>query len=103
MLTLIKNTEFLDTASGGWHNTTSWGFGTTQIITQADDGTLSGVPNALNSFFSSSSSSIGIFPNDMQRGISNQMLLFFLKVPTTSVATSATAATYTSMSIAFNT
>ncbi|EAR94375.3 eukaryotic aspartyl protease family protein (macronuclear) [Tetrahymena thermophila SB210] len=55
----------------------AYGLGTTQIVSYTDSEQYSAVPNAVENFLSSDmSNTVGIIPSD----VSNQLLLFFLKV-----------------------
>ncbi|KAL4473220.1 hypothetical protein ABPG72_015601 [Tetrahymena utriculariae] len=92
-ITLQANTEYLDTT--GWHSSTAWSLGTTQIISTPDDGTLSGVPNGINALLTGQLNTVGIVPS-LQ---TSQQLIFFLKV---TPAQTGTDGNYYRMSILYN-
>ncbi|KAL4471699.1 hypothetical protein ABPG74_008592 [Tetrahymena malaccensis] len=77
------NDEFYD--ANGFN--LAYGLGTTQIVSYTDSQQYSAVPNAVENFLSSDmSNTVGIIPSD----ISNQLLLFFLKVDQSQLIPSTT-------------
>ncbi|KAL4511931.1 hypothetical protein ABPG72_012776 [Tetrahymena utriculariae] len=72
-ISIKSNDEFYD--ANGFN--LAYGLGTTQIVSYTDSQQYSAVPNAVENFLSSDmSNTVGIIPSD----VSNQLLLFFLKV-----------------------
>ena len=98
---VYQNTEFMDTA--GWHSRTAFGFGSTQIVTAAEDTTqfLKATPLAITGFLSSGASAVGVVPQDG----TVQQLLYFIKADETALCggpgTCGTNA-YMRMNVLFN-
>jgi hypothetical protein len=68
-----QNAEYLDTT--GWHNKASYKLGDVQVITAADDASLTSTGTAANNMMTGSNVTAGIDPSQ-----ANQNLLFLLKV-----------------------
>ncbi|EGR27475.1 hypothetical protein IMG5_195570 [Ichthyophthirius multifiliis] len=70
---LFTNTEYLDLT--GWHKQDVFQFGTSQVLTANDDGSLSSLPNAMQNLMIENQGTIGIVPGNFE----NQQVIFFLK------------------------
>lgn len=95
-ISVKQSEEFLDT--GGYHSTSTFQIGNTQVVSYADDLTLSSTANAVQGFFQGTNSTVGIVP-----GLGgSQQLLFLLKAPTGSISSGSVVSSAYTTQLMFN-